>query len=183
MRDAQIRLSANGHFKKQDKLKFYDKETTSWSFKGRGWSKLETSFSKLQIIRGQSQGKFHRRKLTLRPRTIFNVFAIIGATFGFFAAAAGGAGTETDPEGPPWVEGFDDPEDGPGYFFGWKADDDDVEAMDEFKEEDEEANPVPFFSWARWTFLGAFVTPSTYASFVLRWLSLAWRSFENKKLP
>ena len=29
MRDAQIRLSANGHFKKQDKLKFYDKETTS----------------------------------------------------------------------------------------------------------------------------------------------------------
>jgi hypothetical protein len=61
----------------------------------------------------------------LSPRAIFNVFAIIGATFGFFAAADGGGGTDTeadpaDPDDPDWRTGLADAEDGPEYFLGWR---------------------------------------------------------------
>jgi hypothetical protein len=61
----------------------------------------------------------------LSPRAIFNVFAIIGATFGFFAAADGGGGTDTeadpaDPDDPAWITGLADAEDGPEYFLGWR---------------------------------------------------------------
>jgi len=61
----------------------------------------------------------------LSPRAIFKVFAIIGATFGFFAAADGGGGTDTeadpaDPDDPDWRTGLADAEDGPEYFLGWR---------------------------------------------------------------
>ena len=86
--------------------------------------------------------------------------AIIGATFGFLAAAAaGGAGTETEADPEPDDPGWDiDPEDCPEYFFGWKdVADDDGDGVDA----NPEPPPVPFFSWVRMMFLGALVTPST----------------------
>lgn len=43
----------------------------------------------------------HLRKFPLKARTILNVLAIIGATFGFLEAPDGGAGTETEADAEP----------------------------------------------------------------------------------